>query len=58
LAIDTEDKRRSVAGIPMVPDGTIASPDFQHIAGFYRGITIDPPVETEGGGTFMLLGVE
>lgn len=40
MAIDTVDKRRSVAGMAPIPDGTLATPDFQQIAGLYSGITI------------------
>lgn len=58
MAIDTEDKRRSVAGIPMNPDGTINAQDRQHIAGFYRGIAAAaPPVEVSKPSIGALLGV-
>lgn len=35
MAIDSEDKRRSIAGIPPVPDGTISEEDRRRIAGYY-----------------------
>ena len=41
----------------MVPDGTIATPDLQHIAGFYRGITIDPPVVVDDMPNMLMMGV-
>ena len=40
MAINTANERRSVAGMPPGPDGTIASPDFQQIAGLYSGIRL------------------
>jgi hypothetical protein len=47
VAIDTEDKRRSVIGCDFYPeivypvaDGAIASPDFQHVGWIYRGIVL------------------
>lgn len=49
MAIDTEDKRRSVMGMsPIVtlpvPDGDISSEqDRRHIAGLYRGEAAGPP---------------
>ena len=44
MAIDTEDKRRSVVGILPVTDGAIFGVDKQHVAGFYRGIIAVTPV--------------
>jgi hypothetical protein len=50
MAIDTEDKRRSVVGvfraltIPPVPDSSISGVDKQHTAGYYRGIAAQSPV--------------
>ena len=38
MAIDTENKRRSVSGTYPVPDGYISSGDRTQIAGFYRGL--------------------
>ena len=46
MAIDTEDKRRSVIGILPIADGTISGVDKQHVAGFYRGIPAAVPVVT------------
>ena len=53
MAIDTETKRRSMAGkgllflvILPVPDGTISATDRMHIAGFYSGI--EPGVPPAG----------
>jgi len=43
MAIDTVDKRRSVAVMPPVPDGSLATPDFQQIGWLYRGIAIQIP---------------
>jgi len=57
MAVDTEDRRRSVAGIPMVPDGTIASPDLQHIAGVYSGITVAAPEDEGSPCNMMMMGV-
>lgn len=37
MPVDDEDKRRSVAGVPMVPDGTIDAEDRRHVSGVYRG---------------------
>ena len=42
MAIDNENKRRSVIKIFPIPDGAIAGVDRQHIAGFYRGISTLP----------------
>ena len=40
MAIDTEDKRRSIVGLPLpvypVPDASIALDDHLHFAGYYR----------------------
>lgn len=58
MAIDDADKRKSVSGIPMNPDGTISAQDRQHIAGFYRGIAAAaPPVAVKKGTKGLLLGV-
>ena len=39
MAIDDEDKRRSVLGIPPTPDADLDDDqDRMHVAGFYRGI--------------------
>lgn len=43
MAIDNENKRRSVIGIFPVPDGSINAGDRRHIAGFYRGLAEAPP---------------
>ena len=45
MAIDSEDRRRSVVGIFPIADGTISGVDKQHVAGFYRGIAAGEPVE-------------
>ncbi len=56
--VDTEDKRRSVAGIPMTPDGDLDdSQDRMHIAGFYRGIAPAAPEIVLKRNEGMLLGV-
>lgn len=56
--IDSEDKRRSVAGIPMTPDSDLDDDqDRMHIAGFYRGIAPDSPEIIIGSLRGMLLGV-
>jgi len=58
MAIDSEDRRRSIAGIPMVADGDIDdAQDRIHIAGFYRGLTIDAPEVVTKRNRGMLLGV-
>ena len=44
MAIDTEDRRRSVVGILPVTDGAVFGVDKQHVAGFYRGIAAVTPV--------------
>ena len=44
MAIDTEDRRRSVVGILPMADSTIYGVDKQHVAGFYRGIAAASPV--------------
>lgn len=44
MAIDTEDRRRSVVGILPVADGTVFGVDKRHVAGFYRGIAAVAPV--------------
>ncbi len=43
MAIDNENKRRSVIRIFPVPDGSINAGDRRHIAGFYRGLADVPP---------------
>ncbi len=47
MAIDTENKRRSVANwichIPPVPDGSVSASDREHIAGLYCGIEAGEP---------------
>lgn len=40
MAIDTENKRRSVLGVLPVPDGSIDAPDKLHLWEIYSGITI------------------
>lgn len=59
MAIDSEDKRRSVAVVPPVPDSDLDSAaDRMHIAGFYRGITpAAPPVQLTRPGNLLLLKV-
>ena len=51
MAIDTENKRRSVANwlrfILPVPDGSISKFDREHAAGFYCGIPAGMPVSTK-----------
>ncbi len=51
MAIDTENKRRSVANwlrfILPVPDGSISKADREHAAGFYCGIPAGMPVSTK-----------
>ncbi len=42
MAIDNENKRRSVIRIFPVPDGSINAGDRRHIAGFYRGLADVP----------------
>lgn len=44
MAINTEDRRRSVVGILPVADGAIFGVDKQHVAGLYRGIAAVTPV--------------
>lgn len=44
MAIDSEDKRRSVLRILPIADGTISGVDKQHAAGFYRGIAAQSPI--------------
>ena len=44
MAIDTEDRRRSVVGILPITDGAVFGVDKQHVAGFYRGIVAVTPV--------------
>ena len=55
MAVDTRDKRSSCLGYGLKvlelfpdPDNSITEPDFEHIAGLYRGIQVDPP--PSGGG--------
>ena len=43
MAIDSEDKRRSVIGILPIADNLISGVDKQHIAGLYRGIAAQSP---------------
>ncbi len=43
MAIDNENKRRSVIRVFPVPDGSINAGDRRHIAGFYRGLADVPP---------------
>ena len=48
MAINTENKRRSVQGyggvfMPPRPDGTINTPDREHVAWLYAGITASDP---------------
>lgn len=65
MAIDSEDKRRSVLGfgLPYMavapnPDGTINAADREHIAGFYRGIAAGaPPVAVQVASRGLLMGV-
>ena len=45
MAIDSENKRRSVMGIMPIPDGVIDAVDRMHISGHYRFEAIEP-VET------------
>ena len=45
MAIDTQNKRRSVQGytgtpVYPVPDGTITTPDFQDVGWIYAGLTL------------------
>lgn len=42
MAVDNENKRRSVIQILPIPDGSIFGVDRQHAAGFYRGISALP----------------
>lgn len=44
MAIDSENKRRSVVQILPIADGTISGVDKQHAAGFYRGIAAQSPL--------------
>ena len=49
MAIDSEDKRRSVHGYTMTPiypvaDGTVDTQDRPHVGWIYRGLTIVAPV--------------
>ena len=44
MAIDSEDKRRSVVRIMPIADGTISGVDKQHVAGLYRGIAAQSPL--------------
>ena len=58
MSVNTEDKRRSVAGIPMVPDADLDDDqDRMHIAGFYRGIAPSAPEVIIKRNEGMLLGV-
>lgn len=43
MAIDTEDKRRSVVQIIPIPDNLINAGDREQVAGLYRGISASPP---------------
>jgi len=43
MAVDTENKRRSVAGLVPVADGTVSRVDSQQVAGFYCGIAAGTP---------------
>ena len=51
MAIDTEDKRRSVVNLNLigvalpVPDGTVAAADRLHVCGNYKGIAAGAPPE-------------
>ena len=66
MAVDTETKRRSVAGmlimaltIAPVPDGAIAAVDREHIIGIYAGIApLTPIVDTDNIHTFSTGKVE
>ncbi len=57
MAVDTKDKRFSMINfgsgvddhILFDPDGTIDSPDKQHMLGCYSGIAFDPPVAPFAG---------
>lgn len=59
MAIDDEDKRRSVIQIPPTPDGDLDDDqDRMHIAGFYRGIAPTGAVPvTRRPGDLLLKGV-
>jgi hypothetical protein len=48
MAIDSEDKRRSVLRILPIADNSISGVDKQHIVGLYRGIAAQAPA---GGGS-------
>lgn len=48
MPIDEEKQRRSVAGIPPVPDGVIDASDRAGIAGL--------PIRTESSGTMVVIG--
>lgn len=43
MAVDDEDKRRSVTGVPPTADGDIDADDRRQVAGIYRGIATDAP---------------
>ena len=51
MAIDSEDKRRSVLRILPIADNSISGVDKQHIVGLYRGIAAQSPL---GGGAPVL----
>ncbi|MBD3262734.1 MAG: hypothetical protein GF334_13875 [Candidatus Altiarchaeales archaeon] len=57
MSIDTEDKRRSVAGTPPTPDGSVPDDeaDRRHVAGLYRGITGAPEEPPSSGSRGLLL---
>lgn len=44
MAIDTQNKRRSVVHVLPVPDGSITAPDRVQVAWIYSGITIAGPL--------------
>lgn len=56
MAIDTENKRRSVSGyvgatIFPRPDGAITAPDREHATDLYAGIAAGPPTPPPSSGT-------
>lgn len=61
MAIDSEDKRRSIAGVPFIPDGAIDSAaDRRHVAGLYRFGDADvpaPEIPPDTKNKLVLLGV-
>jgi len=54
MAIDSEDKRRSVLRVLPIADGTISGVDKQHIVELYRGIAAQVPPSVEAFNEIVL----